>query len=625
MPAKYAFSLTWKILLYVFIIGNLAFFLIKPYANITFADTIGGKLDLSHYDFESRGLLSLNGEWEFYDHKLLPAEKNEENVDSVRPDAIVAVPSTWDTYSINGKKLPDFGYATYRLQITGIKPAEPLALKILGQATAYKLFLDDELLIQEGEISTTNSGQPGSNPRTVFLTPQRDTMVISVQISNNTYARGGMWDVPTIGTVTQIGVLDSFIAYRDTFLLGNYLVMFLLCMTIFIVRPKNRSTLYFALLCLVAAGRVLIYGEFLFSILSDNYRLITLIEYLTRYWYPVLLLLLVEAVFPGITHRKLAQGVIIVAIIASCVSLVVPIHVFTSGRIMLMSFDLIIGLYIIAVLLLRCHDQLRWLIIFSIGLIFIFTVYDMLLSTTSIMELNVVGFYLLLLIFAFVLVINYLQALETTRNAYRELQISSERERQSQLKFLQSQIKPNFLYKTLSAIAKVCSKDAQKAEELILDLAFYLQASFDFTGFNRMSTLAEEADFVKNYINIEKARLGNQICYYEQIDVPIHTQVPRLVIQPLVENAIRHGIAGKNEGGQVRLRAYMDKNNIRIEVWDNGIGIDSGKLAGLLTPHSSSQGIGLKNIHERLTKIYGQGLTIESRQNQWTKVSFVIS
>ncbi|MEN6325318.1 MAG: sensor histidine kinase [Syntrophomonas sp.] len=625
MPANNSFSLTWKILLYIFLIGTLAFFINKPYANITFADTIGGKLDLSHYDFESRGLLSLNGEWEFYDHKLLPPEKNEENIGSVRPAAIVAVPSTWDTYSINGKNLPDFGYATYRLQITGVKPDVPLALKILGQATAYKLFLDDELLIQEGKISTTNSGQPGCNPRTVFLTPHQDTMIISVQISNNTYARGGMWDAPTIGTVTQMDAWDSFIAYRDTFLLGNYLVMFLLCMTIFMVRPKNRTTLYFALLCLVAAGRVLIYGEFLFGILSDNYRLLTLIEYLTRYWYPVLLVLLVEAVFPGTTHRKLTQGVTIVAIIATCMSLVVPIHIFTSGRIMVMSFDLVLGLYIIAVLLFRCHDQLRWLIIFSIGLLFMFTVYDMLFSTTSIMELNVVGFYLLLLIFAFVQAISYLRALETTQNAYQELQISSERERQAQLKFLQSQIKPNFLSNTLSAIAKVCSKDAQKAEELILDLAFYLQANFDFTGFNRMSTLGEEADFVKNYINIEKARLNNQICYYEQIDVPIHTQVPRLVIQPLVENAIRHGITGKKERGQVRLRAYMENNRIRIEVWDNGVGIDSEKQAGLLTPHSSSQGIGLINIHERLTKIYGQGLTIESCQNQGTKVSFVIT
>ncbi|MDD3023455.1 MAG: sensor histidine kinase [Syntrophomonadaceae bacterium] len=624
MPAKYSFSLTWKTLLYIFLIGNLAYFLIKPYTNITFADTVDGKLDLSHYDFESRGLLSLNGEWEFYDHKLLPAEKNEENFGSLRPDAIVAVPSTWDTYSINGRNLPDFGYATYRLQITGVKPDETLALKIIGQATACKLFLDDELLTEIGEISTSNSGQPAYNPGTVFLTPQRDTMVISVQISNNTYARGGMWDAPTIGTVTQMEVLDSFIAYRDTFLLGNYLLMFLLCMTIFMVRPKNRSTLYFALLCLVAAGRVLIYGEFLFGIMSDNYRLFTLIEYLTRYWYPVLLLLLVEAIFPETTHRKLTQGVTIVAIIATCISLLVPIHVFTSSRIMLMSFDLALGLYIIAVLLFRCHDQLRWLIIFSIGLIFMFTVYDMLLSTTSIMELNVVGFYLLLLIFAFVLAIDYLQALETTRNAYRELQISSERERQAQLKFLQSQIKPNFLYNTLSAIAKVCSKDAQKAEQLILELAFYLQASFDFTGFNRMSTLAEEAEFVKNYINIEKARLDNPFCYYEQLDVPVHTQLPRLVIQPLVENAIRHGIAGKMEGGQISLRAYIDNNKIRIEVWDNGAGIDSEKLDGLLAPHSSSQGISLINIHERLSKIYGLGLTIESRENQGTRVSFVI-
>ncbi|MDD2621203.1 MAG: ATP-binding protein, partial [Syntrophomonadaceae bacterium] len=77
-------------------------------------------------------------------------------------------------------------------------------------------------------------------------------------------------------------------------------------------------------------------------------------------------------------------------------------------------------------------------------------------------------------------------------------------------------------------------------------------------------------------------------------------------------------------GGQISLRAYIDNNKIRIEVWDNGAGIDSEKLDGLLAPHSSCQGISLINIHERLSKIYGLGLTIESRENQGTRVSFVI-
>jgi hypothetical protein len=331
----------------------LVFVLIKPLSHLNPADITGAALDLSDYDFESQGLLCLNGQWEFYYQKLLPPANNEENAELTHPDKLVAVPSTWNTYNINGKNPPGFGYASYRLHIKGIKPDQPLALKILEQATAYNLYVDDELILQEGKVSTTNSGQPGYRPHTVILTPHRDIMAITLQISNNTYARGGMWDAPTLGTVRQMNLLDSFLAYRDTFLLGNYFVMFLLCMTIFIARRKNRSSLYFAVLCLVASGRVLIYGDFVLAMISDNFRLITIIEYLTRYWYPFLLLLLVESEFPETNHVTLTRAITAFVLIVTCITVVTPIHIFTSYKNVLMTYDLVLGLYIIAVLLLR--------------------------------------------------------------------------------------------------------------------------------------------------------------------------------------------------------------------------------------------------------------------------------
>jgi sensor histidine kinase YesM len=379
------------------------------------------------------------------------------------------------------------------------------------------------------------------------------------------------------------------------------------------------------MLCLVVSGRVLIYGDFVFAVMSENFRLMTIIEYLTRYWYPLLLLLLVESEYPGTTHMKFTKAVKVFVLIATCITVVTPIHIFTSSRNILIIFDLSLGLYIIAVLLFRNRNRLRWLAVYTIGMIFMFTVYDMLIPPTSMMELNVVGFYVMMLSFAFILANNYAEALKTKQNTFKELKIVHERERESQLKFLQSQIKPNFLYNTLLAIAGVCSKDSKKAEELILDLALFLQASFDFTGFNRMSTLAQETDFVRNYISIEKVLFTSRLDYHEQIEVPWHTQLPRLVIQPLVENAIRHGLAPKKEGGEVRLLAYEDECGIHIEVWDNGVGMEPDKISNLLNEPNDSQGIGLKNVHERLTKIYGQGLTIDSSPNHWTRVCFILN
>ncbi len=598
-----------------FFIGGLS------YCSINSPSTVkNGTLDLSKHSFDKDGTLALNGDWEFYPNQFVsPNQKQPE------PYLLMPVPDIWNNYKINGQWLQGFGYATYRLHVSGAPVNESLGLKILPQSTAYQLYVDDRLLVQSGQISAYKTNAPVQYiTQTVFFTPEQNEFTLTMYISNHIYARGGMWDAPTLGTARQIAGLDQLVAYRDWFLLGNYFIMFLLCLVIFLIRPGNRSVLYFALLCFIATGRVLLYGEHLILYLTDSFHWITVIEFLTIYWYPVLLVLFVEAQFPGTTHKKLVKGLTFVIAVASLVTLLVPISTFTAFTGIVRGYDLLIGFYIIAVLLIRCQAPFKWALLLGICIIFLSSIYDMWFSPTAFIEVNVVGFYLMLLIFALVLVFNYTRALKTTQLALRDFKISSERERQAQLKFLQSQIKPNFLYHSLAAIANICSRDAQKAEELILDLAFFLQASFDFTGFDRMSTLGQELELVKNYIHIEKARFENKISYHEQINVPLHVQLPRLVLQPLVENAVCHGIAPREEGGEIWLKAYANDTGIQIEIGDNGVGIDQEAMAGLLDIAGDNPGIGLKNINERLIRIYGQGLSIESKPNCWTQISFVI-
>jgi len=149
-----------------------------------------------------------------------------------------------------------------------------------------------------------------------------------------------------------------------------------------------------------------------------------------------------------------------------------------------------------------------------------------------------------------------------------------------------------------------------------------MQSIFDFSSHEKLTTLENELEYIRKYVQIEKARFGEKITYTEQVEVPLTTQLPRLIIEPLVENAIRHGISKKKDGGEVRLKICKVPEGILIEVSDNGVGMTKEKLSAVFD--EESKGVGLKNIQDRMVRSGGMGLAIESVANEYTKVSFTI-
>lgn len=589
---------------------------------------VKGQLDLSRYDFETQGMLTLDGEWQFYHSRFVEPVEYSPLLASDKADLYITPPTLWNYYEINDKPIPGFGYGTYRTIVTGVKPGVPMGLKILPESTAYDLFIDDKLLADNGTVKRSQEqSAPGYRPNSVFFTPQVSEFVITIHVSNYVFARGGMWDAPTLGTAEQIVNLDRFLIQRDLFMAGCYFIAFLIFIVIFITRPGNRSWLYFALLCIVTTSRILIYGSHLLTQFTENYQFITFLEYSTRLWYPILLLLLFNSALNGKLPKKLLVGMTMLTAAATAAVAVLPIHTYTAFARAVMTYDFLVGLAMIVMLLWpgerffpRNKDKLFF--IYGISAIFVSGLYDMYFATTAFFEMNPVGFFAALLAFAFVLAITYTDALADCEKALDELEAESNRKLQSELKLLQSQIRPHFLYNALSAIANVCRKDGQKAEELILDLAYFMQASFDFSSNNKLTTLENELEYIRKYVRIEEARFGDKVKYTEQIEVPLTTQLPRLIIEPLVENAIRHGILKKKGGGEVRLHVHSVPEGTCVEVFDNGIGMSQEKLADVFNEDSKS--VGLKNIQNRLIRLNGEGLTIESVQMKYTNVSFII-
>lgn len=205
------------------------------------------------------------------------------------------------------------------------------------------------------------------------------------------------------------------------------------------------------------------------------------------------------------------------------------------------------------------------------------------------------------------------------------LKASVKNARNSEIAFLRSQINPHFLYNALNSIAELCMDDPEQAEELTLQLSQYLRGSFDFKQLDALTTLDNELKLVKAYIHIEKARFGERLDVEFDVDAAPYTRIPPLTLQPLVENAIRHGLMSNLKGGKVKISIKAKLNDVvSLAVEDNGCGMSREKLDKLLSPVADKKGVGLWNISQRIKLLYGNPIQIESVEGKGTKISFDI-
>ncbi len=210
------------------------------------------------------------------------------------------------------------------------------------------------------------------------------------------------------------------------------------------------------------------------------------------------------------------------------------------------------------------------------------------------------------------------QVLTTLRSAVRE-QLHLE------AIWLQSQIQPHFLFNTLNSLVALSEMDVVKMKELLYDFSDFLRSKFQFHHVDGLVPMEEELNIVKSYLNIEQIRFGDRLEVVWDVDENSMVDIPFLTIQPLVENAINHGVMERLEGGKVIIRVKKEKSHVLVAVLDNGVGIAEEKLSGLLNKRTNDySSIGLINTNRRILKNFGQGLHIESKVGEGTTVSFVV-
>jgi len=191
--------------------------------------------------------------------------------------------------------------------------------------------------------------------------------------------------------------------------------------------------------------------------------------------------------------------------------------------------------------------------------------------------------------------------------------------------YLQAQIHPHFLFNTLNSIMALSHIDTDKMRKLGDAFASFLRISFDFLNTGELIELSHELKLVEAYLYIEKVRFEDRLSIVWEVEPNIDLLLPPLSIQPLIENAVRHGLLSRNKGGTVHIRITRHDSFTLIEVKDDGKGMEQEKVIQLLSPTmKGNDGIGLFNTNRRLTQLYGQGLSIVSKPNEGTTVSFAI-
>ncbi|MGH3754305.1 MAG: sensor histidine kinase [Pseudonocardiaceae bacterium] len=207
-----------------------------------------------------------------------------------------------------------------------------------------------------------------------------------------------------------------------------------------------------------------------------------------------------------------------------------------------------------------------------------------------------------------------------------ELDESRSRLAHAEVRALRAQISPHFIYNALSTISASIKTDPEEARELLQEFAEFTRYSFRSAG--EFTTLAEELNNIDRYLIIQKARYEERLQVKLQIAPEVLPVVlPFLALQPLVENAVRHGLAPKPGGGTVSVVAADAGAECLISVEDDGVGMDPVRLRDEMTDsHLSGAHVGLGNVHDRLRAAFGDecGLMVETGPGQGTKVSMRI-
>ncbi len=570
-----------------------------------------GLLDLRGYTMNEYDTFRLDGTWKFYWNRFI----RHQEIDKVTPDLYGRVPLCWNKYRINGKKLPDTGFASYSLHvITDMPVGTMLGLQIDTFSSAFEMYINNKKIASAGKVSADFHGETGRyKPQaTIFEIPSQEFDII-VHVSNFEYARGGFWASTYMGSAEDIMALHDVLLGKEIFLVGIFLVSALFYLMIYLANRELKFLLYFACFCFVKILEIDTISQFILFLLFRNleFRYYVLIWYSSILWAILFLILYMGELY----HSRFSDGItkiFFAAFVFYQIYILIEKPLNYSEYVYFCDIISVIGALITAVIIIEGFSRKSrdsWLNLFSTIIMFATYTHDYLYWANSIRDRNGEWFYTGFTLFLLLQII-----IQKNRfKAYNERMTATE------LAFLQAQIKPHFLYNAINTFISISYYDVETARNLLVKFGDYLRKSFDFKRINQCVPLSHEIELAKVYVDIERARFEERLEVNFDVSADLSVQVPVLVLQPVIENAIIHGVLPKEDGGKINVSVKQEGRWLLFKVSDDGVGMDTKICSNRMESR-----VGLANIDKRLRKLYHKGIQIESSLGVGSEVTWFV-
>jgi len=387
---------------------------------------VKGLLDLTDWDFTTDGPVDLSGEYEFYwNQHLLPSDFAKAT--PPRKTGYIEVPAYWKNKTFDGKKLPGYGFVTYRLNIALKQQTGRLGFKLVEISNAYTIYANGEKIASLGQAGKNRATTiPSEFPQVAAFETKTNQIEFIIQVSNFHHRRGGAWSVIQMGREIDIRKAQDRRLRFDMFLLGSILIMALYHLGLYAVRRKDRSPLYFSVFCFLIALRLLSTGgRYLLVLFPEaSWELMYKFAYTSFYLAVPAFSMFMQSIFPKFS-KQLLRLVTAIAVVLSGAVIFTPVRTFSHTLNIyeiITLITLIYGLYVIFISLAQKPAE-AFVFLLGFAILLLSTVNDMLHVENIIYTglFTPFGLFFFILSQSFLLSYHFSTALITVEDQRKEL------------------------------------------------------------------------------------------------------------------------------------------------------------------------------------------------------------
>ncbi len=577
--------------------------------------------DMSKYNLDNGESVYLSGEWEFFWGKHIISD----GLKNLEADAFVQVPSSWTTYNINGEKLSNGGRASYRINLKNITATQPFVVSVPNLSGECKIFIN-------GECVFSNRSIPGTSYKTVaesyaipFSFEGNENEYCEIVIEMTCNFSSGLTSVPTLSTYESFRSREMGTLAQRYFYIGIVIFITIAVMLLGILNKDIGGQFWLFVLCFAFAFRMLITNEgYMVShgLFGDlNYEIMTSLIYVSTYIIKLSMLMHLINVL-GIRMKQVSL-VLLSALFLVCafVPYVLYDYIYMATSYMWLQsvtylLDIILIYKIAEKIIAHKKFAILYLVVYcatSAGIV----IENFYINGYISQNVSYIMPMACMVFISSVVFVHFGDTVEAFKQARRTAELQKELGDMNMTLML-SQIQPHFMYNALNTIKYLTKKDPKSAETAIVKFSNYLRANMDSLTQKEPIPFKKEMEHVQNYIHIESLRFGDRLKVEYDIEYDDFL-IPPLTIQPIAENAIKHGINQKVDGGTLKISTCEENNKIFITIEDDGVGFDVNEEKNDGRSH-----IGMTNIKTRLKEMLNARVEVTSVQGVGTKVTIII-